>query len=85
MNGLFILVCTCTKSEMSLPGHEYEKLPPGKRKKCKVSDFINQGVGSSWGVKVLIWEMECLSPVVSHYVRQLRAMQLRALDVGVCR
>lgn len=58
--------------------------PQGRERKCKVSDFINQGVGSSWGVKVLIWEMECFSPVVSHYVRQLRAMQ-GALDVGVCR
>lgn len=48
--------------------------PQGRERKCKVSDFINQGVGSSWGVKVLIWEMECFSPVVSHYVRQLRAM-----------
>ena len=43
MNGLFILVCTCTKSEMSLPGHEYEKLPPGKRKKMQSKWFHKPG------------------------------------------
>lgn len=40
-----------------------KRYPQGRERKCKVDDFTSQGVGSSWGVTVLVSrEMERLTP-----------------------